>query len=621
MKPTSVLDTIHQPSDIKKLTPQELPALCREIRRELVSTLSRTGGHLASNLGTVELTVALHRVFESPHDQIVWDVGHQSYTHKLLTGRRDRFSTLRQEGGLSGFPKHQESEHDAFLAGHSSTSISAAYGLVTAKRLQGDDGHVVAVIGDGAFTSGLAYEGMNNAGRSRDNLIIVLNDNEMSISKNVGALAKYLAVIRSKPEYFKVKDFTESTLKKIPVVGEKLRDSISASKSAFKQLLYHSNFFEDFGYVYLGPVNGHDVDSLCEVLERAKSLHMPVLVHIETTKGKGYSPAERNPGAFHGVSKFEIKTGEPLKKGGENFSSVFGRELTCLAREDKRICAITAAMQDGTGLDGFAQEFRPQGRFFDVGIAESHAVTFSCGLAANGMLPVFAVYSTFLQRSYDQVLHDASIEQKHIVLAVDRAGIVGDDGETHQGVFDVAMLSSIPGIIIYSPASFRQLTRCLRSALYEDAGVVAVRYPRGGEPAFPPGYPDQGGDYSYYGGGETLIVTYGRLSAEAAQAVELLKGQGKKVSLLALTKIFPLSEEVLALVSSHQEVLFVEEGIRSGSIGEHLASRLVERGYCGKFTLRAIENQFVPQASIPSALHSLGLDAQGIANTIIGESL
>ena len=280
-----------------------------------------------------------------------------------------------------------------------------------------------------------------------------------------------------------------------------------------------------------------------------------------------------------------------------------------------------AAMQDGTGLDGFAQEFRPQGRFFDVGIAESHAVTFSCGLAANGMLPVFAVYSTFLQRSYDQVLHDASIEQKHIVLAVDRAGIVGDDGETHQGVFDVAMLSSIPGIIIYSPASFRQLTRCLRSALYEDAGVVAVRYPRGGEPAFPPGYPDQGGDYSYYGGGETLIVTYGRLSAEAAQAVELLKGQGKKVSLLALTKIFPLSEEVLALVSSHQEVLFVEEGIRSGSIGEHLASRLVERGYRGKFTLRAIENQFVPQASIPSALHSLGLDAQGIANTIIGESL
>ena len=284
MKPTSVLDTIHQPSDIKKLTPQELPALCREIRRELVSTLSRTGGHLASNLGTVELTVALHRVFESPHDQIVWDVGHQSYTHKLLTGRRDRFSTLRQEGGLSGFPKHQESEHDAFLAGHSSTSISAAYGLVTAKRLQGDDGHVVAVIGDGAFTSGLAYEGMNNAGRSRDNLIIVLNDNEMSISKNVGALAKYLAVIRSKPEYFKVKDFTESTLKKIPVVGEKLRDSISASKSAFKQLLYHSNFFEDFGYVYLGPINGHDVDSLCEVLERAKS-RGEGLAHVRFQQG------------------------------------------------------------------------------------------------------------------------------------------------------------------------------------------------------------------------------------------------------------------------------------------------------------------------------------------------
>lgn len=621
MKPISVLDTIHQPSDIKKLKPEELPVLCREIRRELVTTLSHTGGHLASNLGTVELTVALHRVFDSPHDQIVWDVGHQSYTHKLLTGRRDRFPTLRQEGGLSGFPKHQESEHDAFLAGHSSTSISAAYGLAAAKRLQGDDGHVVAVIGDGAFTSGLAYEGMNNAGRSRDNLIIVLNDNEMSISKNVGALAKYLAVIRSKPGYFKVKDFTESTLKKIPVVGVKLRDSISASKSAFKQLLYHSNFFEDFGYVYLGPVNGHDIESLCEVLERAKSLCMPVLVHIETTKGKGYSPAERNPGAFHGVSKFEIKTGEPLKKGGENFSSVFGKELTRLAGKDKRICAITAAMQDGTGLDVFAKEFRSQGRFFDVGIAESHAVTFSCGLAANGMLPVFAVYSTFLQRSYDQVLHDASIEKKHIVLAVDRAGIVGDDGETHQGVFDVAMLSTIPGIAIYSPCDYRRLTGCLGAALYHEEGVVALRYPRGGESALPPEFQDDRCDYSYYPGGDALLITYGRLFGEAVKAAELLKERGEGISLLNLTKIFPLSQEVISLIANHPRVVFAEEGIRSGSIGEHLASRLAERGYQGRFVLKAIENRFVPQSTIPSALHSLGLDAEGMVNAIVGESL
>ncbi len=451
---SSILDTICSPQDVKELPFEQLDVLCTQIRERLIQTTAKTGGHLASNLGTVELTVALHRVFDCPDDQIVWDVGHQCYTHKLLTGRREQFSTLRQEGGLSGFPKRKESEYDAFIAGHSSTSISVASGLARAKKLQNDQHHVIAVIGDGAFTSGLAFEGANNAARFGDNLIVILNDNKMSISKNVGSFSKYLSKIRARPAYFRTKDRVESICNHLPLIGKPLNQLLVWLKTTMKTVVYGSNWFEDMGFCYLGPIDGHNMETLCDVLQRAKNLHRPVFLHIETQKGKGYSYAEENPGEYHGTSGFDIDTGKSFSSASTNFSNEFGLYLTELAKRDERICAITAAMKYGTGLNHFSRAFGQQGRFFDVGIAEPHAVTFAGGLAANGMLPVFAVYSSFLQRCYDQIIHDLSIEQQHVVIGIDRAGIVGSDGETHQGLFDVAMLSSVPGITLYSPATY-----------------------------------------------------------------------------------------------------------------------------------------------------------------------
>ena len=486
----NLLHTLKFPQDLRKLNEEQQKNLCWEIRQRLIRTLSSTGGHLASNLGAVELTVALHTVFDLPQDQIVWDVGHQSYTHKLLTGRLKNFSKIRQEGGISGFPRPSESEYDAFIGGHASTSVSAAYGLAKAKTLTGDRHHVIAVVGDGAFTGGMVYEALNNAGRSGDRLIVVLNDNHMSISESVGSLARYLAEKRTTQGYAQLKDTVEQALLKIPLVGNTARDMIYNSKALLRQTIYHSNMFEDFGFDYLGPVDGHDIPLLVQTFRRAKALEKPVLVHINTIKGKGYPYAEKNPSTFHGVGKFDYESGE-LKPSSENFSSVFGQELVRLAQEDDRICAITAAMQGGTGLDGFAKQFEPKNRFFDVGIAEEHAVTFACGLAAGGMLPVFAVYSTFLQRGFDQLIHDAAIEQQHVLLAVDRAGLVGDDGETHQGMFDAAFLSQIPGTTVYSPATFADLRYAMQKALYETDGLVAGRYPRGGEPTLSPQLPEE----------------------------------------------------------------------------------------------------------------------------------
>ncbi|HNX64668.1 MAG TPA: 1-deoxy-D-xylulose-5-phosphate synthase, partial [Oscillospiraceae bacterium] len=423
------------PSDLKKLNYRQCRLLCDEIREILIDTVTKTGGHLASNLGSVELTMAIHRVFDCPDDKIVWDVGHQAYTHKLLTGRFENFSSLRQEGGISGFPKPSESEYDAFISGHSSTSISAVCGIAKALRLQKKDNCAVAVIGDGAFTGGMAYEGLNNAGKSGDNIIIILNHNDMSISKNVGALAKYLTSIRSKPEYLNTKNIIERALNNTPLLGAPLKKIIKTSKSALKGVLYHSTMFEDFGFVYLGPVDGHNLEELEKTLTVAKNLKKPVFVHVNTVKGKGFSPAEKNPGAFHGLSKFELQTGNPEVISEDSFSAAFGKELSRLAYSDKRICAVTAAMKYGTGLQYFHNEHKS--RFFDVGIAEQHAITFSAGLAKTGMLPVAAIYSSFLQRGYDQIIHDCSIDKTHIVIGIDRAGIVGEDGETHQGLFDV----------------------------------------------------------------------------------------------------------------------------------------------------------------------------------------
>ena len=613
---SSILDTICSPQDVKELPFEQLDVLCTQIRERLIQTTAKTGGHLASNLGTVELTVALHRVFDCPDDQIVWDVGHQCYTHKLLTGRREQFSTLRQEGGLSGFPKRKESEYDAFIAGHSSTSISVASGLARAKKLQNDQHHVIAVIGDGAFTSGLAFEGANNAARFGDNLIVILNDNKMSISKNVGSFSKYLSKIRARPAYFRTKDRVESICNHLPLIGKPLNQLLVWLKTTMKTVVYGSNWFEDMGFCYLGPIDGHNMETLCDVLQRAKNLHRPVFMHIETQKGKGYSYAEENPGEYHGTSGFDIDTGKSFSSASTNFSNEFGLYLTELAKRDERICAITAAMKYGTGLNHFSRAFGQQGRFFDVGIAEPHAVTFAGGLAANGMLPVFAVYSPFLQRCYDQIIHDLSIEQQHVVIGIDRAGIVGSDGETHQGLFDVAMLSSVPGITLYSPATYEEMRCSLYKSLYEHTGVCCVRYPRGGEsklPAFDPQVP-----WAIEPKGakpRLLLVTYGKLSAQAVQAAQTLSQQGVPPAVLKLLRLLPFCEEAVEQAMQAEYVLFAEEGIESGGIGQMFGSRLLENGFQGHYRVLAVHDRFVEQATPDRALALCGLDAQSMVQT------
>ena len=613
---SSILDTICSPQDVKELPFEQLDVLCTQIRERLIQTTAKTGGHLASNLGAVELTVALHRVFDCPDDQIVWDVGHQCYTHKLLTGRREQFSTLRQEGGLSGFPKRKESEYDAFIAGHSSTSISVASGLARAKKLQNDQHHVIAVIGDGAFTSGLAFEGANNAARFGDNLIVILNDNKMSISKNVGSFSKYLSKIRARPAYFRTKDRVESICNHLPLIGKPLNQLLVWLKTTMKTVVYGSNWFEDMGFCYLGPIDGHNMETLCDVLQRAKNLHRPVFLHIETQKGKGYSYAEENPGEYHGTSGFDIDTGKSFSSASTNFSNEFGLYLTELAKRDERICAITAAMKYGTGLNHFSRAFGQQGRFFDVGIAEPHAVTFAGGLAANGMLPVFAVYSSFLQRCYDQIIHDLSIEQQHVVIGIDRAGIVGSDGETHQGLFDVAMLSSVPGITLYSPATYEEMRCSLYKSLYEHSGVCCVRYPRGGEsklPAFDPQVP-----WAIEPKGakpRLLLVTYGKLSAQAVQAAQTLSQQGVPTAVLKLLRLLPFCEEAVEQAMQAEYVLFAEEGIESGGIGQMFGSRLLENGFQGHYRVLAVHDRFVEQATPDRALALCGLDAQSMVQT------
>jgi len=611
-----ILKTIRSPEDLKKLDPSLYGTLCDEIRCKLIETVSCTGGHLSSNLGTVELTVALHLAFCSPIDQIVWDVGHQSYTHKLLTGRFDQFDTIRCQNGLSGFPRKSESIHDAFLAGHSSTSISAAYGIAKAKTFTGKDGVTVAVIGDGALTGGMAYEALNNAGRCKDPLVIILNDNSMSISKNVGAMARYLAVIRSKPGYFRFKDHLENLLSHTPIIGEPIKNWLIASKVFFKKLLYPTTFFEDFGFMYMGPVDGHDITSMRRVFERAREIKKPVFIHVLTKKGKGYEYAEKNPGAYHGVSTFNIETGNPETVEGDSFSAEFGNYLTRLAKTDARICAITAAMKYGTGLQVFAAEFRS--RLFDVGIAEQHAATFAAGLASGGMFPVFAVYSTFLQRSYDQLIHDIAIEKNKVLLAVDRAGIVGSDGETHQGVFDAAFLSQIPGFTVYSPSNYAELRLCMHKALYELSGPVAVRYPRGKENPLIASEISQNVDYQLTDSNRNvLLVTYGRLFAEILTAKQLLEEQHNiKISILKLVQITPILPGCLDMMMQYSAVYFVEEGIKAGGIAEQIAALLLEKGYKEKFRIRAIDNTFIAQGKDTECIRQCGFDGRSLADWI-----
>ncbi|MBE6778966.1 MAG: 1-deoxy-D-xylulose-5-phosphate synthase [Ruminococcaceae bacterium] len=606
------LEEIRSPEDVRKLHKDELPLLCDQLRQKMIDTVSVTGGHLASNLGTVELTVALHRVFRLPTDTVVWDVGHQCYAHKLLTGRYDRFDTLRRKDGISGFPKPEESEYDSFITGHSSTAISAANGIAKAKALSGDDSYTVAVIGDGAMTGGLAYEGLSNAGRSEDRLLVILNDNKMSISQNVGFVSRYLSGLRTKVRYVRWKQKVATTLRSIPLIGHPISNLLEWFKKKMRRSLFtDTSYFEKMGYRYLGPVDGHDLDDLVQAMLSAKSIGKPVLLHVTTVKGKGYPEAEKNPDIFHGIGVFDPATGA-AQVGGDSFSAHFGDTLCQLAREDDRIVAVTAAMKKGTCLDAFSKEFPT--RFFDAGIAEGHAVTFSSGMACGGLLPVFAVYSTFLQRSFDQLLNDTSIMNNHVVLAIDRAGVVPDDGETHQGLYDVAMLRAIPHTWVYAPSTFKELELNLRQALYDTDGIAAVRYPKGGES---PALADYEPSYKHYDYMDSkrrnlLLVTYGRTFGEVQAYVRKRQRNGEHLSVLKLNRIHPLPEDVVDIAGQYATVLFFEEAARQGGVGEHLGACLMLHGYTGRYAVRAIDHT-LGACTTAQGLEATGLDVAGVA--------
>ena len=608
------LDTIENPSDLKKLNNKQKIELCQEIREKMIETVSRTGGHLASNLGIVELTVALHSVFDCPKDTLIFDVGHQCYVHKLLTGRNTVFNTLRQKNGIGGFPKPSESEFDSFIEGHASTSISQAIGLAQAKRLSGDNSKTIAVIGDGSLTGGLAFEAMNNIDPHLDNLIVVLNDNSMSISKSVGTVSNYLMRLRTSTNYLNAKKNIKQTLSKIPLIGSSITDFVTASKTALRRSLFGGILFEELGFNYVGPLDGHDLSELELFFShiRDSSDNGPVFVHVITKKGKGYIPAEENPGAYHGVGKFDLDRGNPDISLIDSFSNTFGRTLAELSSDDNDICAVTAAMKYATGLQYFSH-LHPE-RFFDVGIAEQHAVTMCSGLSKGGKNPVFAVYSTFLQRAVDQLIHDISLDDINILLAIDRAGLVGDDGETHQGLYDVAILSSIDTFKIVSPCNYSELIYWL-TQLIKETGARAIRYPRGKEDSLLSSYLCTGNDFDLIANSDKknlLFITYGREFSEVLSAAKLLNLQDIYTDILKLNVIYPIPERIMDIISDYRYVVFAEEAIKKGSISEHLCMMLSDSGFSGRYKTIAIENHIVKQATVSEQLHLLGLDAENL---------
>jgi len=617
-----ILPTIHAPSDLKKIPNGELPELCQEIRDEILEVTSRNGGHLAPNLGVVELTVALHKVFSMPRDKIVWDVGHQSYVHKLLTGRLEQFPTLRQYGGLCGFPKRSESPYDCFGTGHSSTSISAALGIACARDLAGEDYNVIAVIGDGALTGGEAMEGLNNAGDLHKKLIVVLNDNEMSISKNVGALSSYLTELRTDPKYSRVKSDVETFLKGLPSIGTSVARTVERLKNSFKYFFVPGMLFEDFGFKYLGPVDGHDLPALIETFEKAKTLNEPVFIHVLTTKGKGYKPAEQRPNAFHGTGPFDIPTGKKKSNpdAPASYTKVFSDALVDLAEKDRKVVAITAAMPEGTGLDVFGK-FYPD-RFFDVGIAEQHAVTMGAGLAANGYHPVVALYSTFAQRAFDQLLHDVCMQELPFTLCLDRAGLVGDDGMTHHGVYDLSYLRLMPKMVMMVPRDENELRHMLKTSL-EYPGPSSLRYPRGsglGVPldkeihALPIGKSER-----LQRGTDVDLWAVGTMVDTARKAARLLERQGISAGVVDARFVKPLDEE--ALVAAGQKVkciVTLEENALIGGFGEGVLEALNRHGalrHCRVLNL-GIPDKFVLHGKRELLLRDLKLDPEGVAETV-----
>lgn len=614
-----ILNRIQKENDIKNLTEEELDALRDEIRQFLIESISVTGGHLASNLGVVELTMALHLCFDLPKDKIIWDVGHQSYTHKILTGRKEGFQSLRQYGGLSGFPKANESESDCFNTGHSSTSISAGLGMAAARELTGEDYHVVSVIGDGSLTGGMAYEALNNASQINKNFIIVLNDNNMSISENVGGMSKYLANFRTADAYRDLKANVMKSLQKMPVCGDKLIESIRNTKSSIKQLLIPGMLFEEMGIITLGPVDGSNIKELVKIFNEAKRVDGPVLVHVMTKKGAGYLPAEKNPARFHGAEPFDIETGKPLKKKEKStYTDVISTVMCQLAEKEPKMVAITAAMAGGTGLARFAKEY-PK-RFYDVGIAEQHATTFAAGLAKAGLKPVFAVYSSFLQRAYDQVLHDVCIQNLPVVFAIDRAGLVGSDGETHQGIFDISFLSSIPNMTVMAPKNKWELADMMQYATAFPT-PIAVRYPRGtaydGLKEFRA--PIQLGKSELISeGSQIALFALGSMVETAEQVAAMLKEQGMEATVINARFATPFDKDCVAsLVEKHKLLVTMEENVTSGGFGEHVASYVNENDLDIKVQVVAIPDAYVEHGNVARLKEDIGIDAKSIYEKIL----
>ena len=615
---TSMLELIDSPEDLKGLSEKELKPLCAEIRQFIIDKVSVCGGHLASNLGVVELTVALHYIFDCPKDKFIWDVGHQSYTHKILTGRKKGFARLRQAGGLSGFPKPEESPCDAFVTGHSSTSISAAVGFAAARDMLGEDYKIIAIIGDGSMTAGLAFEGLNQAGHLKKDMIVILNDNEMSISRNVGALSAYLNRILTGELYRKFKSSTRDFLKGIPKLGPHMTKAAERLEEAFKGIVLPGVIFEELGFNYIGPMDGHDMDVLLDTLRGAKNLTGPVLIHAVTTKGKGYGPSEQDPCVFHGIGPFDAGTGKSLKKSALSYSEFFGQSLARLARKDPRVVAITAAMKEGTGLTEFEKEF--PSRLYDVGIAEPHAVVFAAGLAKSGFRPVAAIYSTFLQRGYDEVIHDVCLQNLPVVFAIDRAGNVGDDGPTHHGMFDLSYLRHIPNLTVMAPKDAPELEAMLEFAL-ELKEPAAIRYPRGQAVS------ENGGDQPHikHGKAEILregtdaaVLAIGNMAAPAIEAAQVLAMENVNVMVLNMRFVKPIDEEAIRMAAATGRVVTVEDNAVLGGFGSAVCEVLARMGLVGGMEFKSLgyPDVFVDQGGQAELRARYGLDTQGIARAV-----
>ena len=612
-----LLERIQAPGDVKLLSEKELPELCEEIRRFLIQSVTATGGHLSSNLGVVELTVALHRMLDFPQDKLLFDVGHQCYTHKLLTGRRAGFAALRQKEGISGFPNPKESACDTFIAGHGSSALSTAIGIARAKKIKNEPGKVVVIVGDGAFTGGMVYEGMNNVSQL-NNLIVILNDNKMSISKNVGQMANYLTKLRTDPKYFHAKAHMETALESIPVVGNSMVKLLQDGKKLVRRGIYHSTMFEEMGFQYIGPVDGHAVVELGRMLNNLHEQFAPLFLHVVTQKGKGLKPAEENPGEFHAVSSIDLNhLTNPELSPKDSFSTTFGSALAELGGQEKRLCAITAAMKYGTGLN-FFKHAHPE-RFFDVGMAEEHAVSFSAGLASQGLLPVVAIYSTFFQRAYDQIIHDVNLMKLDVLFAIDRAGLVPGDGETHQGIYDTAVFSQV-GIPLYAPANYEELRYWLNFLVKQKRGPRAIRYARGEERESLAALGCSGAPFDKIEerpGARVALVSYGVLAEEIIAACDLL--QQKKVSsdCYKLVQLYPLPEGLCEALQTYDCILFAEDSIRTGSIGEQLGFAMQQQGWHGTFLLHGVDNTHLLHANVPQLRRDQQLDAAALVNDVL----